>query len=1649
MAAKKCLICSSSFSGRRDAKTCSARCRKRLQLVRFNLHAPTKRQLVSKVLTVAAFGVFGTLALLFANSSPTVQAATSTFFNFQARLLTSTGAVVADGNYNIEFKIYDDIDDGQGSLLWTETRKVDGGPDNRVRVVSGYFSVKLGEVTALPSINWNQELFLTMNIGGTTTGAPSWDGEMLNSSKRIQLTAVPYAFTAKELQMTSGSFTNTLLFATPSGSSKTITIPNETGTVCTTGSVCSGYQAAGSLTLQSAYDAGAAGDQVITLDSTQDSIVIRNPSSSGSDSTYVLTLDQLATGARGGLSIQSAGTGNLLLITDTTATAADVLTIADGGAATFKNQTNSATAFQIQNAASGSLLQVDSTTGGAITLLGNNSGELTSWTSDTDTLPAARGAVATASYNGYVYAIAGFTTGGTAQDDIYYARLNANGGVSAWTTESDLLPANRKHMAAVAANGYLYTFGGQSAGVNTATSNVYYTKLNGDGSTGAWSELTASVLPSARSEIGAFIYNNYVYIIGGSSGDSDQATATTYDTSYYAYLNADGTLGPWNTTTILPAARGMVQPVTANGYVYVIGGTDTDANTVNTSYYAKLNADGTIGAWTADPDTLPTSRGTGGVVINNGYIYYMGGWISGGSSTQSTTYYSPLSSDGSIGAWTTNTAAFAEARDALKGFTANGYLYAIGGTTSGTVKDTIYYASGSRVTIGGGLDLVGLAGENLSEGGSGGTLTAGNTKIVGSLEVQGQTSFSQNVGIGGSLSVGGTVAIQPSLDSTAGFKVADRLGKAIISVNTSTLDNLLLDGNFEGNVSTGGSGWTAVGSATLTSDATQFKIGARSLKAATSVATTPSGMSYNFPFKARTAYTLSFWARADSTLSAANEEFGFLVNGTSNNCTDSGLSTTWVYHTCTFTTGATVLITDSIYMREVDTGAAYSIYLDGVMLEEGSSASSFYVDPGFGLTNLITNPSFENGNHNGWTEKGSSINFGLSGDYVKFGVLAHVFTTTAVANDGTQYRFPFRPSTQYSLSLWMRLDTGTTSSINVGRADTAGSDSNCLTGQTVDTTWRQFACTFSTGATIGEASSLYIKQTDAASKNIKVDGVTLVQASSGLSFVADGSAVQADNLNSNLTLNGSNNGEIQAWKQSSNDLPVIKNAGTSAVANGYLYVIGGDNGTVNVDTVYYTKLKADGSISAWQSGTVLPAAIAHPTAAVANGYLYVLGGKTSSTYQNKVYYAKLNTDGSYGAWQTNSNALGTAVYRHTTVVNKGYIYVIGGQISDTPTRTANTYYAKLNADGSTGPFTSTTALPASKGFHTSFVTNGYVFVIGGDGTPDSYSAPLNANGTIGSWTNLSPSAPPTATYANGGVPVFAGGYFYLLGGRDVNNNYRANVIYNKISEDFDINQWQTSQYSLPANRAYYELAQANGYIYVVGGFDGSASHVTTYYASLPRTLLGGGLDLVGLGSQNLAEYGGGGDLTAGNTQIVGSLQVQGQTSFAQSIGVNGNGTFNGDIAVLAQTNNTPHSFGSTCDCLVNTTAGTFGAETLRDAAFSGAVYNGKLYVATKETDASAIYRYDGDKAFTKVTDAAGKIIAGDTANIDASVLTVYNGKLYAGTQTGSASGTAAVYSYDGTTWTLLLATRGTFGAETARAGVSALRVVNGRLYAYP
>lgn len=206
-------------------------------------------------LRATAIGIFAVfvcalLATVLSLVKPThTSAATSSTINFQARLESGGGAISADGYYNVEFKLYS-VSSG-GSAEWTEDYTYNsgtgsctgplGGNDCRILVINGYLTASLGSATAFPgTINWSQQQWLTMNIGGTTTTGsfPAMgDGEM---SPRLLLTAVPYAFQAGQLGTTSGANVATLSFTAPTGADA-ILLPDASGTVCLQSAAACGF----------------------------------------------------------------------------------------------------------------------------------------------------------------------------------------------------------------------------------------------------------------------------------------------------------------------------------------------------------------------------------------------------------------------------------------------------------------------------------------------------------------------------------------------------------------------------------------------------------------------------------------------------------------------------------------------------------------------------------------------------------------------------------------------------------------------------------------------------------------------------------------------------------------------------------------------------------------------------------------------------------------------------------------------------------------------------------------------------------------------------------------------------------------------------------------------------------------------------------------------------------------------------------------------------------------------------------------------------------------------------------------------------------------------------------------------------------------
>lgn len=187
--------------------------------------------------------------------TPEAVASPANTLNFQARLQSKTGGISPDGNYSVRFKIYNTANGG--SALWTETYQVGTNP---LKTVNGYFTANLGSNTPFTSsINWGQQLYLTMEVGGTG-GVPSWDGEM---NPRLSLTSVPSAFALNSYNPATG-YTGSLKVAQPTGGDQNFVVPDQgaagTYSLLTTNMADASYiQNSGSLQSGAQFNIGGSG----------------------------------------------------------------------------------------------------------------------------------------------------------------------------------------------------------------------------------------------------------------------------------------------------------------------------------------------------------------------------------------------------------------------------------------------------------------------------------------------------------------------------------------------------------------------------------------------------------------------------------------------------------------------------------------------------------------------------------------------------------------------------------------------------------------------------------------------------------------------------------------------------------------------------------------------------------------------------------------------------------------------------------------------------------------------------------------------------------------------------------------------------------------------------------------------------------------------------------------------------------------------------------------------------------------------------------------------------------------------------------------------------------------------------------------------
>lgn len=157
-----------------------------------------------------------------------------------------------------------------------------------------------------------------------------------------------------------------------------------------------------------------------------------------------------------------------------------------------------------------------------------------------------------------------------------------------------------------------------------------------------WKE--TSSLTIARAGAAVVAVNDTLILIGGVDGKD------FLNTTEYAKIHKDGSLGPWQAGPSLNEARGFIEAVIHNGSVYVVGGGNgpNGHNLLRTAERARILPDGTLGPWEAEKNQMVVPRRCSKIIATDTTIYSFGGF---GGTLLDSVERAEFQPDGSLGEW--------------------------------------------------------------------------------------------------------------------------------------------------------------------------------------------------------------------------------------------------------------------------------------------------------------------------------------------------------------------------------------------------------------------------------------------------------------------------------------------------------------------------------------------------------------------------------------------------------------------------------------------------------------------------------------------------------------------------------------------------------------------------------------------------------------------------------------------------------------------------------------------------------------------------------------------------------------------------------------------------------------------------------------
>ena len=262
------------------------------------------------------------------------------------------------------------------------------------------------------------------------------------------------------------------------------------------------------------------------------------------------------------------------------------------------------------------------------------------------------------------------------------------GKVGVWSKIGEF-PTPRERHSLVFFDGYVYVLGGTIGWAfdGAVTSTVLYAPFNGRAGFGDW-RYAPNIPGAANFDGAAFVANGYVYVVGGS----DRVNHSTNEV-WFSRIGSDHALQAWASTTPLPLSVSYHEVVYRNGFAYLIGGRHLDSPTnyqTNEVYYAPVQEDGSLGNWFATA-SLPVPLSGHAAVINGDYLYVFGGANDAGFPGDPV-FYSKFNADGSLGSWVWFGEPLPTKAVNLHAESLGRYVYIFGGSKEGVgAMDSVYY----------------------------------------------------------------------------------------------------------------------------------------------------------------------------------------------------------------------------------------------------------------------------------------------------------------------------------------------------------------------------------------------------------------------------------------------------------------------------------------------------------------------------------------------------------------------------------------------------------------------------------------------------------------------------------------------------------------------------------------------------------------------------------------------------------------------------------------------------------------------------------------------------------------------------------------------------------------------------------------------